>query len=328
MEIVKGVRGQLANQSKKKRRTRKAYSEQLWLLIVFSLPAKRTSERVEIWRRLKRIGALPLGPPGYVLPHSPQNQEQFEWLAATIRGYKGQASVIQVRAIDNLPAAELVRRFNEARSVEYKEVIDELGRMPRQKDGTVSGQQPARLRRRLDEIASIDFFHCALRGQAEAMLQRVLGRDLKSSSAGVSRKSEFYNKTWVTRHRPGIDRVSSAWLIKRFIDPKAKFGFSSQPIQMRGAIPFDTFDGTGFTHKEDRCTFETLCREFQINDPKVSTLAQIVHDADLRDEKFGRVEGQAIEAALIGWAEQSLDDHEILKRGMQLFEGLYRSLSG
>ena len=317
----------MANQSKKNPHRPKVHNEQLWLMIVFSLPATRTSERVEVWRRLKRIGALPLGPPGYVLPHSPQNQEQFEWLAAAIRDYKGQASVIQVRAIDNLPAAELVRRFNDARSIEYKELIEELGRMQRQKDGTVSGQQPARLRRRLDEIASIDFFHCALRGETEELLQRALGRDLKGGSSGIARKSEFYNKTWVTRPRPGIDRVSSAWLIRRFIDPKAKFAFSSQPIRMRGAIFFDTFDGTGFTHKEDRCTFETLCKEFRINDPKVSTLAQIVHDADLRDEKFGRVEGQAIEAALTGWAEQSLADNEILKRGMQLFEGLYRSLS-
>jgi len=315
----------LANRSEKKRHRPKVHNEQ-WLLIVFSLPAKRTSERVEVWRRLKRIGALPLGPPRYVLPHSPENQEQFEWLAAAIRDYKGQASVIQVRGIDNLPAAELVRRFNEARSLEYKEVIEDIGRMHRQ-NGKASGQQPARLRRRLDEIASIDFFHCALRGQAEDLLQRALGKDLKSRSSGATRKSEFYNKTWVTRPRPGIDRVSSAWLIRRFIDPKAKFAFSAQPIRMRGAIPFDTFDGTGFTHKDDRCTFETLCREFRINDPRVSTLAQIVHDADLRDEKFGRVEGQAIEAALMGWAEESLDDHEILKRGMQLFEGLYRSLN-
>lgn len=318
----------MANQSEKKQRRSKGRTEQLWLLLVFSLPAKRASERVEVWRRLKRIGALPLGPPGYVLPHSPENQEQFEWLATAIRDYKGQASVIQVRAIDNLPAAEMVRRFNESRSVEYKEVIEEIGRMQRQKDGTVSGQQPTRLRRRLDEIASIDFFHCSLRSQAEHLLQLALERDLKGSSSGVVRRSEFYNKTWVTRPRPGIDRVSSAWLIRKFIDSKAKFAFSSQPVRMRGAIPFDTFDGTGFTHKEDRCTFETLCKEFRINDPKVSSLAQIVHDADLHDEKFGRVEGQAIEAALMGWAEQSLDDHEILKRGMQLFEGLYRSLNG
>ena len=298
-----------------------------WLLLVFSLPAKRSSERVEVWRRLKRIGSLPLGPPGHLLPHSPQNQEHFEWLAAVIRGYGGQASVMQVHAIDNLPATELVARFNTARSHDYKEVIEELEKIQRRKRRRLPGQQLAKLRRRLDEIASIDFFNCPLRGRADDLLQRATGSELEKKASGAVRKSEFQNGLWVTRPRPGIDRVSSAWLIKKFIDPKAKFAFSSHPARMRGAIPFDTFDGAGFSHKEDRCTFETLCREFQIADPRVTALAQIVHDADLRDEKFGRTEAPAIDAVLAGWAEQeSIDDNELLKRGMELFEGLYRRL--
>src|SRR5437868_15516542 len=86
-----------------------------WLLLLFSLPAKRNSERVEVWRKLKRIGALPLGPPGYLLPNSAVNHEHFEWLASTIRSYRGDASVIQVQAIDDLPFEQQVKRFNESR---------------------------------------------------------------------------------------------------------------------------------------------------------------------------------------------------------------------
>lgn len=315
------------NQRRKNRDKPQTLLGKSWLLLVFSLPAKRASERVEVWRRLKRIGALPLGPPGHLLPHSPQNQEHLEWLAGAIRGYGGEASVVQVHGIDNLPAAELVARFNLVRSRDYREVIEELGKIQRRKRGRSPGQQLAKLRRRLDEIASIDFFNSALRARAEHLLQCAAGSELQKSPFRVVRKSEFHNRTWVTRPRPGIDRVSSAWLIRKFIDPKAKFTFSSQPAGIRGAIPFDTFDGIGFTHKEDRCTFETLCNEFQIVDPKVSALAQIVHDADLRDEKFGRTEAPAIDAVLTGWAEQeSVDDNELLKRGMELFEGLYRSL--
>jgi hypothetical protein len=297
-----------------------------WLLLVFSLPSKRTSERVEVWRRLKRIGALPLGPPGYLLPHTQQNQEQFEWLAAAIRGYKGQASVIQVHAIDDLPPAELRKRFSEARTRDYQELIENLEKMPRDKPGKVAGLQLARLQRRMEEIRSIDFFHSPLRQRAEDLLQRVIGTGPKTKSLAVIRKSEFQNKTWATRPRPGIDRVSSAWLIRKFIDPEARFVFSAKPSNMRNAIPFDTFEGIGFTHEEDRCTFETLCNKFGVRDPKALAIGQIVHDADLRDDKFGRAEGQAIEAVLVGWEGQSIDDHELLRRGMELFEGLYRSM--
>ena len=96
---------------------------------------------------------------------------------------------------------------------------------------------------------------------------------------------------------------------------------------MRNAIPFDSFEGAGFTLEEDRCTFETLCKKFGVRDSKVLAIAQIVHDADVHDDKFGRSEGQAIDAVLIGWAEQSIDDKELLNRGMELFDGLYRSMA-
>jgi hypothetical protein len=291
-----------------------------WLLLVFSLPTKRTSERVEVWRKLKRIGALPLGPPGYLLPQSAPNQEQVEWLAASIRSYKGQASVIQVRAIDDLPSEELVKRFNEARSHDYQEVIQQLGEIQRTK--SASGPPIAKVRRRLQEITSIDFFNCALRSRAEDLLLNATGgREVKASSA--VRKSEFRNKTWVTRPRPGIDRVSSAWLIKKFIDPEARFVFSEHAAEMPRAIPFDMFEGTGFSHRADHCTFETLCKEFEIRNPKVLVIAQIVHDADLRDEKYGRSEGEGLDAVLVGWAGQPMGDSVLLERGMELFEGLY-----
>jgi len=239
---------------------------------------------------------------------------------------QGQASVIQVRAIDDLPAAEVIERFREARSRGYQQVIQQLASIQRAKRKQSTNAQLAKLRRRLDEIAAIDFFGCALRYQAENLLQRATEKGPKAKPHALVRKPEFQNKTWVTRPRPGIDRVSSAWLIRRFIDPAAKLMFSSQPAKMRDAIPFDTFEGLGFTHKQDHCTFETLCNEFAIRDPKTLALAQMVHDADLRDDKFGRAEGKAIEAVLVGWAEQSISDDELLKRGMELFDGLYRSM--
>jgi hypothetical protein len=298
-----------------------------WLLLVFSLSAKRKSERVEIWRKLKRTGALPLGPPGYLLPNTAPNQEQFEWLAATIRGYKGQASVLRVQAIDDLPFNKLVQRFDEARSRDYEALLKDLSRMQKQK--TLTGIRLSSIRRRFDEITAIDFFHCALRKRAEELIvQAVLGKKAPTPAARMrsARKAEFQNRTWVTRHRPGIDRASSAWLIKRFIDHAAKFAFADSAAELPNAIPFDMFEGAGFSHVGDHCTFETLCNDFKIRDPKVQVIAEMIHDADLRDNKFGRPEGIAIDTILTGWASEGIDDEVLLARGVQIFEGLFRSL--
>src|SRR5258708_39752244 len=107
-----------------------------WLMLAFSLPAQRASERVEIWRKLKRVGALAMGSSGHLLPVTPANQEKFEWLAASIRRYKGQASVIQVHSIDEVAPKELEHRFADARSHEYNGLIVELNKIKRAGIGT------------------------------------------------------------------------------------------------------------------------------------------------------------------------------------------------
>jgi hypothetical protein len=138
---------------------------------------------------------------------------------------------------------------------------------------------------------------------------------------------EYLDRFWVTRPRPGIDRVSSAWLIRRYIDANARFVFANDPGQQPEAIPFDMFQGNGFGHRGEDCTFETLRKEFAIRDTKVGVIAEIIHDADLADEKFGRGEGLGLDHVLIGWAQQGISDDELLRRGMEMIEGLYRSIS-
>ncbi len=318
-----------ANERPPRHRQAAAISKTTWLLLVFSLPTQRKSERVQVWRKLKRIGALALGPPGYLLPNSAANQEHFEWLAATIRGYKGQASLIRVQAIDDLPFEKLVQRFDEARSRDYHALMIEISRMQKQK--TWNGIQVSSVRRRFEEITAIDFFNCALQKHTEELLLRAtLARDTKPSTrperTRSAKKAEFNNKVWITRPRPGIDRVSSAWLIKSFIDRAATFAFSDRAAEVPDAIPFDMFEGSGFSHVGDDCTFETLCNEFAIRDPKVRVIAEMIHDADLRDDKFGRSEGIAIDAVLTGWAELGIGDEVLLVRGIEIFEGLFRNM--
>jgi hypothetical protein len=298
-----------------------------WLLLVFSLPARSASQRVQIWRKIQRYGMLALRSSGYVLPNTAANQERMEWLATTIRTYKGQASVVQVQGFDDLPSERLRQLFVEARSRDYQKLLHEAKKVLALSASRRTGAGLNRIRRRLLELQDIDFFGSPLRAKVENLLAQA---DKADAHAGVrkarGKSGEYVNRLWMTRPRPGIDRVSSAWLIRRFIDPKARFLFGSEPSTHADAIPFDMFCPQGFGHRGEDCTFETLQKDFSIRDGKVNRIAQIIHDADLGDDKFGRVEGQGLDKVLNGWAKQDLPDDELLQRGMDLIEGLYAAL--
>jgi len=299
-----------------------------WLLLMFSLPAKQASERVDIWRKLKRYGALSLRTSGYLLPNTTENLERFQWLATSVRKHRGEASVAQVRSLDDRSDEELQKLFVEARSRDYESLARQLRKALKRKRRTAP--ELFRFRRRLQETIAIDFFNSPMRGRVESLLASA---DAQRSAEATAMpqlkrlKKEYQNRTWVTRPRPGIDRVSSAWLIVHFIDANARFVFAPDSRQQPDAIPFDMFQEGGFGHVGDDCTFETLCKQFRILEPKVRTIAEMVHDADLGDEKFGRMEALGIDRILIGWAQQKLADDELLRRGMELIDGLYQSIA-
>jgi hypothetical protein len=293
-----------------------------WLLLVFSLPGKRASLRVSVWRKLQRYGSLPLGNSGYLLPNDPANREKFEWLATTIRESDGEASVLEVQTIDNYKPSQLAKLFSDARTNDFRHLL-------RAVRTALKKRRPAdatRLRQRFQEIVSIDFFGSPLREQVEKTLTALQQpkSPAPSSTTNISRKA-YRNRTWVTRPRPGVDRVMSAWLIRRFIDSKAKFAFATEDHKPGGAVPFDMYD-RGFGHHGEDCTFETLTKTFRIADKRVAIMAEMVHDADIFDEKFGRREGFGVDEVMKGWAQTNASDAELLERGMQLAEGLYRSL--
>ena len=296
--------------------------EARWLLFIFALPTKRASQRVEAWRKLRRYGALALKSGGHVLPNSPANREHFEWLGAMIRKSAGSASVMQVHSFDDHSDARLQRLFLEERSRDYEAIIADIRRLTRAKEKKTSDL--TRIRRRFQEVTAIDFYNSPLRSRVETLLAQ-LEEYGKSEPIDVSKtKNKAYrNRIWITRPRPGIDRVSSAWLIRNFIDAHAKFIFDDDPARHPNAVPFDMFQAKGFGHRGDDCTFETLCKEFSIRGRRVRTIAQIIHDADLEDEKFGRFEGLGLDCTLIGWAKNGVSDEELLRRGMELIEGLY-----
>jgi hypothetical protein len=274
---------------------------------------------------LQRYGAIALGNSGYLLPNNPTNQERFEWLAAAVRKYTGQASVVKVHSIDNLSTPQLARRFNQARDSEYKELVAQLRKLSSFATHARSQTRLSRLRSRFREIAEIDFFDSPMRKRTEALLARAV---LSPSTASTPRANpkHYRRRLWVTRPRPGIDRSASAWLIRRFIDKKARFGFTPEGSVRPDSVPFDMFHGGGFGHRGEDCTFETLQKDFGIRDRKVAAIGEMIHDADLFDDKFGRKEAFGIDEVLKGWARLGWADQRILDGGMEMIEGLYHSL--
>jgi hypothetical protein len=296
-----------------------------WLLLTFTLPTKRASQRVEIWRKLQRYGTVPLGNSGYLLPSSASNEERFQWLAATIRKYGGDASVVRVESIDNLSTPQLKGRFSEARAREYQELIQEIHALSGGSAERKSTPRLGRLRNRFQEIVEVDFFDSPMQERVRELLERASSLRAATGATAKIKPKEYKKRIWITRPRPGVDRCASAWLIRRFIDPKARFAFAPEDEVPPRAVPFDMFHERGFGHRGADCTFETLEKEFRIRDPRVTVIGQMIHDADLLDDRFGRKEGYGVDEILKGWARQGLADEKLLERGMELIEGLYHS---
>ncbi len=257
------------------------------------------------------------------------NEERFQWLAAAIRKYGGDASIVHVQGIDNISTPQLIGRFAEARAREYQELIrqlDEFSALPLQKRAV---GRLSRLRSRFQEIVDVDFFESPLQKRAGELLAKADAARVTTRKPETPKidPRDYKSRVWVTRPRPGVDRSASAWLIRRFIDSKAGFAFAPEEKVPDASVPFDMFHERGFGHRGDDCTFETLTKDFRIRDRSVKVISEIIHDADLADQKFGRKEGYGIDEVLKGWARQGISDQELLDRGMQLIEGLYHSLA-
>jgi hypothetical protein len=300
-----------------------------WLLLTFTLPTRQASQRVEIWRKLQRYGTVPLGNSGYLLPNNPVNEERLQWLATAVRKHKGDASIVRVQSIDNISTPQLIERFAEAREREYQELIRQLQEFSSLPPPQQALSRLSRLRSRFQEIVEVDFFDSPLQKRVAELLSRADRARVTTRKPAFAkiRPRDYKSRVWVTRPQPGIDRSASAWLIRRFIDGKARFAFAPEDRVPPKAVPFDMFHERGFGHRGDDCTFETLQRQFKIRDRRVSVISEIIHDADIADGKFGRKEGYGIDEVLKGWARQGLSDQALLDRGMQLIEGLYHSLS-
>lgn len=302
-----------------------------WLLLLYGLPARRGSARVNLWRKLKSFGAVQLKTSAYVLPDTSAHYERFQWLATQIQDSGGEATLIRVAQIEGLADNEIVGMFNDARAAEYKQLVAECRDSMAHYRKNGAGSLAADLEkhhRRFNEIQQVDYFQAPAAYDAQIVLQKAEKLLRPKAPAAKPEKldpSRFSGKTWLTRPRPGIDRCGSAWLVRKFIDPKARFVFGMEPSKNPQAIPFDMAD-VEFSHHGDDCTFETLVKRFGVADKAVRQMAQMVHDADLEDGKYQRPECLGINCVLDGWAKTGISDAELLAKGIDCFEGLYQRL--
>lgn len=312
-----------------------------WLLFVHQLPSTPSNLRVKTWRRMQQLGALAVKQAVYVLPDWPAAREDFEWLKTEIEGAGGEVSVFAAASVDAWSDDALIEEFRRSRQEAYSELAQELEhaidmidapRRRRNKVGPTSTRLIQVFRERFAAIERVDFFGSAgrdrivtlLSGLDERIAKRA-GRPPTPTGAGDANPTTYRARLWVTRPRPGVDRMGSAWLIRRFIDPEARFGFvADRDAAPTDAIPFDMF-GVEFTHRADHCTFETLCAVFGIDDGAVSRIATIVHDLDLKDGRFGAPEAPSVGMVIDGLQLAHADDEALLAQGMVLFEALYRA---
>ena len=306
-----------------------------WLLLIHQLPAKPAYARVKIWRRLKGLGAVTVKNSVYALPANAETQEDFAWLVKEIAELGGEAFVCEALLVDGIGDAEVQALFDAARDEDYGE-ISTAARELANSDTTRAERatQVARLRKQLDEIVAIDFFGADGREPAEGLVSG-LEAGLHEEDNGVTANETkaasdpLKGRTWVTRQGVQVDRIASAWLIRRFIDQAARFkfvpgtGYAAQPGELR----FDMFEGE-FTHRGDRCTFEVLLAEAKLDDPALAAIAEIIHDIDLKDGKYGREEVAGVRSLIAGIAASSPDDTQRLERGAVLLDDLYSSFAG
>jgi hypothetical protein len=313
--------------------------ERRWLLLLQQIPRTPGYLRVKIWRRLQRLGAVAVKNGVYALPLSEEHNEDLRWVMEEIVSGGGEATLVEAAFINGLTDQQVESLFNKARDADYEEVAKQVRataqRLP--KRGKLSDDKRRELEAELKElrdayttVEGIDFFSSSGRESTRGVLEnleervRLMSRAPEEKAEKAPKRESYRGRTWVTRKGIFVDRIASAWLIRRFIDPAAKFKFvvGKGYVPSPGELRFDMFDAE-FTHVGDACTFEVLLERMALADPALKAIGEVVHDIDLKDDKYGRPQAAGVETLLAGVALRAKDDDERLARGSAVFEDLY-----
>ena len=322
---------------------------QRWILLIHQLPPRPTNLRVRIWRKLQKLGAVAIKNSVYVLPANEKTNEDFQWLKQEIESAGGEAAVFRADSVEGATDKEIISTFRKARDEEFAEIasgLDDLAGSVREQTrgkhlsaGRLAVQETDldRMHAELERVIANDFFQTKGRAAALNAYQRCQAIIRASQApADKPRKAlaksntlatrDYQGRRWVTRRNIHIDRLASAWLIKQFIDKHPRFYFVGEGETVQNAIPFDMF-GAEFTHHGEDCTFETMVKRFGLGDVKgLRELREIIHDVDLKDDKFQRLEAPGLNAIINGLSETFPDDRKRLQQANVIFDGLFRLL--
>jgi hypothetical protein len=322
-----------------------------WLLLVHQLPPKPSNFRVRIWRKLQQLGAVSIKNSVYVLPSNEKTSEDFQWLKQEIESSGGEATIFHADSVEGAMDEEIFAIFRQEREKDYARLSAEFagltGAIREQQRGEHLSLDRAgkyiaeldKLHKELEGVVAVDFFDTPSRLPAMKAYERALKaihqsdthnrKSIKSPSAkceGLDLE-QYQGKRWLTRRNLHIDRLASIWLIKRFIDKRPRFRFVAENSTAADGVRFDMY-GAQFTHEGDDCTFEILIKRFGLtSDAGLVALAEIVHDIDLKDNKFNRSEAVGINSIIRGLGESLKDDRQLVQHTMPLFDGLYRLLN-
>ncbi|HEX8115122.1 MAG TPA: chromate resistance protein ChrB domain-containing protein [Kofleriaceae bacterium] len=310
-----------------------------WVLFMPSIPSKPASARVKIWRRLQAIGAVGLRGSVYVLPNREECVEVFEWVGRELGELGGQASICEGKFLDDATDDDIERRFIDARNADYAEIAAAAKQLANKLEAkrvaperiAAFTDQHAKLVRRFGEVTAIDFLHVPGREAVEGLLAaiaRALPRDGTKPGEPLAVMARPSGAMWVTRTGVHVDRIASSWLIRRFIDPQARFKFvpAKGYAPKDGELRFDMFEAE-FTHIGDRCTFEVLIERMGLRDPALIAIGEIIHDLDLRDDKFGREETAGVRSTIDGICTVAHDDEQRIAAASPMLDGLYSHFS-
>jgi hypothetical protein len=287
-------------------------------LLIHQLPPRPTALRVRIWRRLQHLGSVALKSSVYVLPANAETREDFEWIRREIEEAGAEATLAEASFVEGITDAQLEAMFRAARDAEYGEVAHELKRL-----GKKPGEADvARVRKQFDEVVQRDFFKSRQRRDVERLLERYEPKRRDKASAPLR------GRTWVTRAGIHVDRMACAWLIRRFIDSSARLRFvdTAKYRHKPGELRFDMYQGE-FTHAGDACSFEVLQRKFAPKDRALRRIGELVHDLDVKDEKFGREETKGFGQTLAAIAAAHKTDAARLERAAAVLDDLYALFS-
>ncbi len=317
---------------------------QEWILLVHQLPQKPTKLRVRTWRKLQALGAVAIKNSVYVLPYNEKTNEDFQWLRQEIESSGGEANLFRAGSVEGATDKEIIALFRKERDEDYAKLITEFeglsGAAREQTKGNSLSVgklaqyqgELSKLRQELERVTATDFFEAPQGKKARSAFEKcrceLQATESKKESAkkvdsARLKATDYQNRRWVTRRDPHIDRLASAWLIRRFIDNRPRFYFVSEDERIRNTLTFDMPDGD-FTHQGEDCTFETMIKSFALeSDNALGQIAEIVHDVDLKDNKFNRPEASGFNAVIRGLAVVYMDDGERLKQCLPVFDGLY-----